>query len=872
MERRFDPQQWNLFTPIEIKGRVIKNRLMRSAMLVDLADHEGFVTEDNLNWYRRATEGGVGLLITEAMAVHPRGRIFAAQISAFGEERFSGLKRLADEIHAHGGGVLVMPQIHSGGAGDWGYSYGQWDTDLGLEVVNDEDILQIVQAFGEAALLLKRAGFDGVQLHGGHGYLISQFLSRAVNHRTDRWGGSAENRMRFPLEVYRAVREKVGDDFPIGIKMNTADYLKGGNWVGETSKIAKRFAEAGFDFIEMSGGMGFMTELREALRKKVGEKECYFRDAIPAYREAVKGTKTLLGICGGIRTPQVMQELLGEGIDLVSLARPWLSEPNLANRVKAGDLRPARCVSSYRLCNLCLTKAAKESTTCVKFYPGDCLMTCPIGQDNATYFSLVAQRRFEEALAVVKRDNPLASVLSRVCHHPCETICRGGDGEPLGIRNLKRFITDYGLRKGWMTKAEPRVKGGERGKVAIVGSGPTGLSCGFYLAERGYGVTVFEKQVVKGGMLAIGIPRYRLPAEVLEADIRYIESAGVEIRTGMELGKDFRIGDLFKQGYGAVFLAVGTQVGTRLEMEGSGLEGVVIGLDFLRAVNLGERVKIGERVVVIGGGNVAVNAAMTALRMGAKEVQLACLESRGEMPAYEEEVEDAVEEGVVLNVSLGPKRIKGDGKKVRGVEFVRCESVYDREGRFRPVLGKEVVKEIEADTVIIAVGQKADMGYLGKEEGIRLTREGLIEADTRTGETGYRGVFAGGDMVTGSKSVCEAVAAGKEAAELIDRYIQGRSLWRVPREEAYSPFIKIVRPSAFAKLSERILKENSKRVVVADVPVEERRRDFREIVGVMSEEEAVREAKRCLKYDLELEETSAERMAHMGKAAFVLEP
>jgi NADH-quinone oxidoreductase subunit F len=242
------------------------------------------------------------------------------------------------------------------------------------------------------------------------------------------------------------------------------------------------------------------------------------------------------------------------------------------------------------------------------------------------------------------------------------------------------------------------------------------------------------------------------------------------------------------------------------------------------------------------------------------------------MPAYEEELEDAIEEGVVVNVSLGPKRIKGDGKKVRGVEFVRCESVYDREGRFRPVLGKEVVKEIEADTVVIAVGQRADMGYLGKEEGIRLTREGLIEVDVRTGETGERGVFAGGDMVMGSKNVCESVAAGKEAAETIDRYLQGRSLWRAPREEAYQPFMKIVRPSAFAKPSERILKENSERVVVADVPVHERRRDFREIVGVMSEEEAVREAKRCLKYDLELEEKSAERMAHMGKATFVLEP
>ncbi|MFH0812648.1 MAG: FAD-dependent oxidoreductase, partial [Pseudomonadota bacterium] len=837
-----DYVHWKLFTPIELKGLRIKNRFMRSAMVVAMSDPDGFITSDNLNWYKKVAEGGVGLLITEAMAVHPRGKLFRAQISAYGEERLPGLKKLADTIHAHGGGVVVMPQIHSGGAHDWGYSYGQRDTGLGLDVITEKDITEILEAFAESALLLKRAGFDGVQLHGGHGYLIAQFLSPAVNHRTDKWGGSAENRVRFPLEIYKAVRERVGDDFPVGIKMNTADYLAGGNWVDDTAQYARKFAEAGFDFIEMSGGMGFMTELREELRKKAGEKEFYFRDAIPQFREAVKGTNTLLAGCGGVRTPQVMEDLLHEGLDLVSLARPWLSEPDFANRVKAGDLRQARCVSTYRLCNLCLTKVAKESSTCVKFFPGDCVMTCPIGQDNPTFFSLIAQRKFEEALAVVKKDNPLAGILSRVCQHPCETICRGEDGEPLAIMSLKRFISDYGVKHNLMVKAEPLVKEGGRGKVAIIGSGPAGLTCGFYLAQRGYEPTIFEKLPVKGGMLAVGIPKFKLPKEYLDADIAYIESAGVEIKTGLTLGKNFSITDLFNQSYKAVFLALGAPVSARLDIEGVNLAGVFPGLDFLRDVNLGKPVKVGKCVLVIGGGNVAVAAAMTAVRLGAEEVRLVCLESREEMPAYRDELNDAVEEGVQLSCSLGPKRIKGDGN-VMGVDFIQCTSVYDEAGNWRPQFNEKIVSSFDADTVILAIGQTSDLTFLEKEPKIKTTPEGTIDVDPQTLETSLSGVFAGGDVVTRPKNVVDAVCAGKTAAESIDRFIQGRSLLR---EEKYSEFIKIERPSMFADPSDRILAENSLRAVPPKLSAAERRKNFKEIVGTLSEEDAGREAKRCL--------------------------
>jgi NADPH-dependent glutamate synthase beta subunit-like oxidoreductase/2,4-dienoyl-CoA reductase-like NADH-dependent reductase (Old Yellow Enzyme family) len=856
-----------LFTPYSLKRLLIKNRLMRSAMVLSMATKEGRVTEDLLNIYRKVAEGGVGLCCTGAIAVNPEGRITWHQMGAWSDEHISGLKRLVDTVHAYGNGCVLWGQLCCEGAHDWGYSYGQRDAGLGVDVLTEDYVLTIIEAFADSALRVKEAGFDGVHIHGGHGYLVSQFISPAVNHRTDRWGGSPEKRMRFPLEIYKSIRKKVGDDFPVGIKMNTADYLPDGNWVDDTSRIANKFAEAGFDLIEMSGGMRYMIELREALRKKAGEREYYFRDAIPPFREAVKGTRTALAAVGGIRTPSVMEGILEEGINFISMARPWLSEPDLAKRIKAGDLRSAKCVSTYQLCNLCLTKLGRDSVQCEKFYPGDCRMSCPIGQDNPTFFSLVAQRKFEEALEIVKTDNPLANVLARVCHHPCERICRGKNGEPLALRSLKRFVTDHGLKKGLMVKSKPRICN-EGEKVAIVGSGPAGLTCGFYLAQRGYRPTILEKLPMKGGTLAWAVPRYRLPQEILDADITYIESAGVEIKTEMALGKDFSINDLFERGYKAIFLAMGAPLSKRLQIEGETLPGVLQGLDLLNDVNLGKEVRIGNRVVVIGGGNVAIDSAMTALRLGAEKVQLVCLESQEEMPAFKDQIEDAVEEGIRIHAGWGPKRIKGNGK-VSGVDFLRCNSVFDKEGRFSPRCDETISTTLDADTIIIAIGQAVDRAPLEGESRIGLTPFGTIEVLGYTLETGYPGVFAGGDVTTGPKSVVDAVAAGKTAAELIDRFLQGRSLIR---EDPYSPFVKMVRPLAFVDPSETVLTENSLRTVPPKLSAAERRDHFREIVGTLSEEQAVQETKRCLKYDLELEDESAKRLAQMGKAAFVLNP
>ncbi len=372
MFNNFLPEKSRLFTPHNIKDTVVKNRFMRSAVAVARADPDGFITEDLCNFYKTAAEGGVGLLVTGAISVHPRGKFFDRQTAAYSDEYIPGLKKLADTIHRYGDGVVAWAQLHCGCAQHWEHSYRQRKDgldvcDLDVCDLQDGDIYFIIDAFGNAALRMKQAGFDGVQLHGAHRYLIAHFLSPATNLRTDKWGGTPEKRMRFVLEVYQKIREKSGDNFPVSIKMNTADYLKGGNWLKDTIIYAKRFSEVGFDLIEMSGGMFFMNELREELRKRAGQKEAYFRDAIPEFREAVGDTA--LAIVGGIRTPIVIENILGEGVDFISLARPYLAEPNLPNRIKEGDYRPSRCVSTYSPCNLCRAKVASGSVTCVRFFP-----------------------------------------------------------------------------------------------------------------------------------------------------------------------------------------------------------------------------------------------------------------------------------------------------------------------------------------------------------------------------------------------------------------------------------------------------------------------------------------------------------------------
>ncbi len=398
-----------------------------------------------------------------------------------------------------------------------------------------------------------------------------------------------------------------------------------------------------------------------------------------------------------------------------------------------------------------------------------CRFACPAGVNMRKYIHLLRYGKMEEAYAVLRESLPLPAVTGRVCPHFCESECARKDvDEAVNINSLERFVADYWSQE----KAKPVAKK-YTSKIAVVGSGPAGLSCAYFLAMAGYPVTVFESQSTLGGMLRTGIPEYRLPKKILDEQINYIRDIGVEFKTGVTIGKEVSFKKL-QQEYQAVFLATGNQLSRKIELEGSGLNGVQWGLDFLQVVNLNKASNVKGKVVVIGGGNVAVDVALTAIRLGAKDVQLACLESGSEIPAYKEELEQAVAEGVKINEGWGPQRILGDKGKVTGIELVRCTRVFDAQGKFSPSYDKKTIKNLDADMVILAIGQTPDHSLTPKD--IKINDNGSIQTDPITLETNIGGVFAGGDIVAGAGSVVKAIADGKTAMISIDRYVKGKDL------------------------------------------------------------------------------------------------
>jgi len=376
--------------------------------------------------------------------------------------------------------------------------------------------------------------------------------------------------------------------------------------------------------------------------------------------------------------------------------------------------------------------------------------------------------KLEETLAILREEIPFPVVYGWLCLRPCEEETKRSKFDNLVLGVLQRSLANY--KKKEVTPL-PKTR---KEKIAIIGSGPAGLTVAWELLKMGFPVTVFEVLSEPGGMLRVGIPEYRLPKYVLDTEIEYIKDLGVEIRTNTAVGKVLSFNDLLKEEeYKAIFIATGAHKSRKLRVEGEDMEGIFHALDLLRQVNLRKRPKLGKRVVVIGGGNVAMDGARTALRLGAEVVQMACLESREEMPAHEWEIREALTEGVALNVSWGPKEILGDRKKVTGVKFVRCVSVFDENGRFNPSFDETVTKVLEGDTVILAIGQAPDLSFLREKTDVLGGR--AIAVDPMTMETSLPGVFAGGDAVSGPATVIEAVAAGKIAAASIDRYLRGVS-------------------------------------------------------------------------------------------------
>jgi len=417
-----------------------------------------------------------------------------------------------------------------------------------------------------------------------------------------------------------------------------------------------------------------------------------------------------------------------------------------------------------------------------------CKSECPAHIAVQGYIKMAAQGRYREALELIKKENPLPAICGRICPHRCESACtRNGIDEPLAVDEIKKFIADQDLNAEHRFVPERRAPRNQ--KIAVVGAGPAGLSCAYFLAVDGYQVTVFEKQKTPGGMLTLGIPAFRLGKDVVKAEIEVLKELGIGFRTGVEVGKDVTLTELREQGYQAFYLAVGAQAGRKLGLEGEDARGVLTGVDFLRRVNLGEELKLSGPTVVIGGGNVAIDVARTATRVGASEVTMFCLESRCEMPALEEEVEEALSEAITIQNSWGPQRLLVENGHVVGVEFRKCLSVFDKEGRFNPVYDEKDVKTVSASHVLISVGQGMDWGGLLTGSRAELNPNKTLKADPLTFQTAEPDVFAGGDAVTGPRFAIDAIAQGKQGAISIHRLVNGDNL-TLCREREYKALDK----------------------------------------------------------------------------------
>jgi NADPH-dependent glutamate synthase beta subunit-like oxidoreductase len=523
-----------------------------------------------------------------------------------------------------------------------------------------------------------------------------------------------------------------------------------------------------------------------------------------------------------------------------------------------------------------------------------CMQACPVHTDSGRYVQLIAEEQFQDAFFVARSSNPIASICGRICAAPCEDACRRGSiDDPISIRALKRFVTeqygaesrdpdafrqlldkgeDKGCHRAWhLSELRDQSQNKKNKEVAIIGSGPAGIACAHDLSLMGYDVTIFEALEKPGGMLRYGIPEYRLPRGVIEREIDVLHKLGVEIKTNTPLTDKFNLKSLREQKFEAVFLAIGAMQGRDLNIPGIDKDGCVKAVDYLLNLNRGYRMDLGKKVVVIGGGLVAIDAARTAvrefyqpmdeieksaeavvgqsaldaargaLRGGAHEVHIVSLESFEEMPASqtiqgEEELDQAREEGIVFHPSWGPKQVTGEGK-VSGIELVSCTQVFDSEGRFNPTYNENKTLTLDADSIIFAIGQQLDLSFLAESDGIELTKGGTIKIDPVTLATTAKGIYSGGDAAFGPRIAIEAAANGKTAAQSIHQYL-------TKEKESISIDVEISKISKddydMFENYEIVQRTGPKTIET------ERRTGITEVEEVYDENEARRQAERCL--------------------------
>lgn len=478
---------------------------------------------------------------------------------------------------------------------------------------------------------------------------------------------------------------------------------------------------------------------------------------------------------------------------------------------------------------------------CMGDAPSYCVATCPLHVDARGYIKHIAEGNYKESVKLIREKLPFPAIMGRICAHPCEEKCKRNElNQPMAIAALKRFAAQYDEEADWdLTKEDATGK-----KVAVIGLGPAGALAAYDLAKKGHDVTVFEALPVMGGMLRVGIPAYRLPREIIDREFSILEKLGVNVRLNTRVGTDITFEDLQKE-FDAVLITVGSHKSAMLNIPGSDLAGILPGVDFLRDASLGNKVELGKRVVVIGGGNVAIDVARTAWRLGADEVELVCLErDYNEMPAHSWEIEDAEKEGVKINCGWGPKEFLGDNGRVKGVSLKKCTAVFNSEGKFSPEYDENTTRTIEADNVIIAIGQITDSSFIPEQLGIERIRGSKFVVNPMTLETNVKGVFAAGDAAGPPLLAVEAMAAGRKAAISIDRFLKGQDM-TIDREYegAYETWLETEIPENTERLP---------RVEMPTIPVEKRKGNFNEVELGLTEEQARREAERCLECECKL--------------------
>jgi NADPH-dependent glutamate synthase beta subunit-like oxidoreductase len=648
------------------------------------------------------------------------------------------------------------------------------------------------------------------------------------------------------------------------MRMNGEDFTNEGNTLLQTERIAARLAGMGVDYISVSAGERFEDAAppEPNFPPFAGTGYSGYRmsprwwnkDGVHVYlaegiRKAVRAVGYDIPIvsAGKIRTPDHAEEIIeNEQADIVGMARGLLCDPDWPIKAKegrAGDI--VKCAA----CGYCSESDERyEIVNCIQWPKGTqnapepwlftppCSEACPAGVDIREYIDYIMQGQYEKALVTIKDRIPFPGVIGRVCTRFCESKCnRGSMDESIAINALKRFAADSVAARGG-DKIPPPTRSLDE-SVAVIGSGPAGLTAAYHLVQLGYGVTIFEKADVAGGMLALGIPEYRLPRKILQSEIEDIQKMGVDIRLNAPVGKEgLTIEELHDMGYKALFIAVGVHKGVKLDIPKVDIESVLNGTEWLKEINSGKDVKVGERVVVIGGGNVAIDSARMALRLGAKEVSIAYRRSADEMPAIKDEVAEAIKEGIEIRYMSSPCRIVCEGDECKGLECFETElGEPDESGRRRPIQieGSEFL--LDADMVLLAIGEVPDLAFLDGNN-LEIGSNNTIKVNPHTMATNREWIFAGGDVVTGAATVIEAVAAGRKAALAIDKYLRGKDLEYVEPVMESIPFEDV----------DVDMFRSRKRKMMPTLPPKKRIKGLKEVELGFQTIDALTEADRCL--------------------------